>query len=102
MSESQHGVSAQQIEAALRAAITPLQNLQVINESHLHAGHAGAGEGSHFRVKISASAMAGLSRVAQQHLAGWPTEAPTAAALADARNHALAGGAPKGVCPVAH
>ena len=65
----QHGgVSAQLIEATLRAAITPLQNLQVINESHLHAGHAGAGEGSHFRVKIVATGMAGLSRVAQHRL----------------------------------
>ncbi len=64
----QHGVSAQLIEDTLRAAISPLQSLQVINESHLHAGHAGAGEGAHFRIRIVASSMAGLSRVAQHRL----------------------------------
>ena len=67
-SNNANGVSAQLIEDTLRAAIMPLQSLQVINESHLHAGHAGAGEGSHFRVKIVATAMAGLSRVAQHRL----------------------------------
>ena len=63
-----HGVTEQQIEDALRAAITPLQSLQVINESHLHAGHAGAGEGSHFRVRIVSERMVGLARVAQHRL----------------------------------
>ena len=63
-----NGVSAEQIEAALRAAISPLDSLQVINESHLHAGHAGAGEGSHFRVKIVSPCMAGLARVARHRL----------------------------------
>ena len=62
------GVTAGQIDAALRAAITPLHSLQVINESHLHAGHAGAGEGSHFRVQIASPCMLGLSRVAQHRL----------------------------------
>ncbi len=63
-----HGVSAELIEATLRAAISPLQSLQVINESHLHAGHAGAGEGSHFRVRIVAPCMAGASRLARHRL----------------------------------
>ena len=62
------GVSATMIEATLRAAITPLQSLNVINESHLHAGHAGAGEGSHFRVQIVSERLRGLSRVAQHRL----------------------------------
>ncbi len=61
-------VSSQQIEEALRLTIMPLQSLQVINESHLHAGHAGAGEGSHFRVKIVSAAMTGLARVARHRL----------------------------------
>jgi BolA protein len=61
-------VSAQQIEDALRAAITPLQTLEVINESHLHVGHAGAAEGSHFRVRITAECMLGLTRVARHRL----------------------------------
>ena len=56
------GPSPQKIESVLRAALTPLQpgplqRLEVVNESHLHAGHAGAGEGSHFRVYIVADCM---------------------------------------------
>ena len=61
-------VSAQQIEQALREAIAPLQSLQVIDESHLHAGHAGAAEGSHFRVKIASASMTGLTRLARHRL----------------------------------
>jgi BolA family transcriptional regulator, general stress-responsive regulator len=62
------GVTADQIEQALRTAISPLQALEVMNESHLHAGHAGAGEGSHWRVRITSERMAGLSRVARHRL----------------------------------
>lgn len=41
--------------------------LAVVDESQLHAGHAGAREGgeSHFRVEIVSEAFAGLSRVAR-------------------------------------
>lgn len=55
-----------QIHARLQAALSPVR-LEVINESHLHAGHAGddgSGE-SHFRVVISAPALATQSRVAR-------------------------------------
>lgn len=62
------GVTVDQIEIALRTAIVPLQALEVLNESHLHAGHAGAGEGSHWRVRITSERMAGLSRVARHRL----------------------------------
>ena len=65
---SPHSVTSAQIEAVLRAAISPLQSLQVINESHLHAGHAGAAEGSHFRVRIVGDCMLGLSRLARHRL----------------------------------
>jgi BolA protein len=61
-------VHADQIEAALRAAITPIASLEVINESHLHAGHAGAGEGSHWRVRICSEVLAGLRPVARHRL----------------------------------
>jgi BolA protein len=57
------------IEAKLRRAFAPV-SLAVIDESHRHAGHAGArpeGE-THFRVEIVAEAFAGLSRVARQRL----------------------------------
>lgn len=43
------------------------ETLEVIDESALHAGHAGARPGgeSHFRVRIRASSLSGLSRLAQ-------------------------------------
>jgi BolA protein len=63
------GVSTDLIDQTLRAAIWPLQQLEVINESHLHAGHAGYTDGNtHFRVKIVGPQMAGLSRVARHRL----------------------------------
>ncbi|MBL0086085.1 MAG: BolA family transcriptional regulator [Ideonella sp.] len=61
-------VTATQIEQALRDEIAPLDSLQVINESHLHAGHAGAGEGSHWRVRFTSPCCAGLARVARHRL----------------------------------
>ncbi len=45
-------------------------DLEIIDESHLHAGHAGArpeGE-THFRVRIVASAFDGLSRLERHRL----------------------------------
>lgn len=60
---------AQAIEQKLEAALSP-QNLEIVDESHLHAGHAGArpeGE-SHFRVTIVADQFRGLGRVLRQRL----------------------------------
>jgi len=54
----------EEIRAALEAAFAP-RTLEVINESHQHAGHAGhdgSGE-SHYRVRIAADAFKGLSRI---------------------------------------
>ena len=55
------------IHAALSTALSPTE-LQVIDDSARHAGHAGASpEGeTHYNVEIIASAFAGLSRVAMQ------------------------------------
>lgn len=52
------------ITAQLSQALTPAE-LAVIDESHLHHGHAGWREGgeTHFRVRIVSPAFAGLSRV---------------------------------------
>ena len=53
-----------EIRARLEAAFTPTA-LEIINESHRHAGHAGddgSGE-SHFRLRIAAPAFAEMSRV---------------------------------------
>ena len=63
-------ITAPAMERSLRAALTPTA-LQVIDESHLHAGHAGAngtGFGTHFRVRIASPLLAGLSRVRQYRL----------------------------------
>ena len=58
---------AHTIEVKLHEAFAP-SSLTVIDESHLHAGHAGArpqGE-SHFKVEIISEKFEGLSRVARQ------------------------------------
>ena len=55
-----------QISEKLQAAFTPVE-LQVINESDQHAGHAGhdgTGE-SHFRVVIRADVFADMNRIAR-------------------------------------
>ena len=57
--------------ALVRERLDDLQPTTLIieDESHLHAGHAGAqGGASHFRVKIAAPAFAGLSKVAAHRL----------------------------------
>ena len=56
-----------QMLAALQAALAP-QQLELIDDSHLHAGHAGAREGAHFTVRIVAAAFAGRARVARHRL----------------------------------
>jgi BolA protein len=52
----------QKLEREFRPA-----RLEIVDESHLHAGHAGAREGgeSHFSVLIVSEAFAGLSRIAR-------------------------------------
>ncbi len=57
------------IEQKLTARLAPSQ-LEIEDESHLHAGHAGHRPGgeTHFRVLVVAAAFEGLSRVARQRL----------------------------------
>ena len=77
---------ADEIHARLTAALAPTA-LEVINDSHHHAGHMGddgTGE-SHWTVVIESAGFAGLNRVARQRLVN--------RALADllaTRIHALA------------
>lgn len=53
------------IRAALEAALAPVA-LEIEDQSHLHAGHAGARDGrGHFRVDIVSGAFAGLSPIAR-------------------------------------
>lgn len=58
---------AETIERKLTTALTP-QRLEVRDDSHKHAGHAGWREGgeTHFHVTVVAEAFAGESRVARQ------------------------------------
>ena len=60
-------VTREDIERALREALAP-QRLVVQDDSHLHAGHAGAREGRHFSVEISAEAFRGQSRLRRHRL----------------------------------
>jgi BolA protein len=58
---------ADRIRSKLVTALAP-SRLVIHDESHRHAGHAGAhpdGE-THFRVEIAAAAFAGASRLARQ------------------------------------
>ncbi|MCI4441740.1 BolA family protein [Tibeticola sp.] len=60
----------EQMAERLRERLRPTQ-LEVIDESALHAGHAGAndsGVGTHFRVRIAAPVFEGRSRVARHRL----------------------------------
>ena len=55
------------IEAALRRELQP-SSLEVVDDSHRHAGHAGARDGGHFTVRIASQRFAGLARVARHRL----------------------------------
>jgi BolA protein len=72
---------ADTIRQKLTERFSPTQ-LVVVDESHRHAGHAGARPGgeTHFTVMITSPAFAGLGRVARQRL------------VYDALNAELAGG----------
>ena len=58
----------QQIQARLETEFSPSQ-LQVKDQSHLHAGHAGARDGmGHFEVTIVASAFESKSRIERHRM----------------------------------
>lgn len=53
------------IRAAIEASLAPRQ-LEIEDESHRHAGHAGARDGrGHFRVAVVSTAFAGLNPIAR-------------------------------------
>lgn len=57
-----------QIRERLDAALSPVA-LEIDDESHLHAGHAGARDGrGHFRVMIVSPAFNGLNRIKRHQL----------------------------------
>jgi len=62
--------TAERIHARLQQRLEPTQ-LEVIDESAQHAGHAGAspsGEGSHIRVRVASPLFTGRSRVQRHRL----------------------------------
>jgi len=75
------------IAGKLEAAFAP-ERLEVINESHMHAGHQpgfdGEGE-THMRIRIVSAAFAGMSRVARHRAINDAVKAELDAGL-----HALA------------
>ena len=56
------------IETRLRSALT-IAFIEIVDESHLHIGHAGAASGGgHFHVTIVAQIFEGLSTLARHRL----------------------------------
>ena len=86
MTHASTGTIADQITARLTEQLAPTR-LEVVNDSHHHAGHMGddgSGE-SHFTVVVESPRFAGLSRVARQRLVNHAL-----ADLLSQRIHALA------------
>ncbi len=77
-------MNAADIERVLRAALAP-SAIEVDDDSHLHAGHAGAREGRHYTVRLTSARFSGLSRVARHRLVY-----DSLGSLADQGVHALA------------
>ena len=55
------------IRAALEQELAPLQ-LEIKDDSAKHAGHAGAREGGHFRVRLVSEAFRGKSAIERHRL----------------------------------
>ncbi len=55
------------IRAALEKELAPTR-LEIIDDSARHAGHAGAREGGHFRVRLTSAAFRGKSAIQRHRL----------------------------------
>jgi BolA protein len=57
------------IKEKLTAGLEPI-SLEVVDESHLHAGHSGAREGgqTHYRIKVASARFSGKGRVERHRM----------------------------------
>ena len=62
-------ITKQRIEARLTSGLAPV-TLDVLDESHLHAGHSGAREGgqTHYRIHIVSESFAGKGKVERHRM----------------------------------
>ena len=60
-------MTREDVVQTLTTALAPTA-LEVRDDSHLHAGHAGAREGRHFSVRIAAESFRGLARLRRHRL----------------------------------
>lgn len=68
MNHPPNGERLERLRQALQAALAPSQ-LDVVDESHLHAGHEGAKSGGgHYRVKIVSESFEGQRLVMRHRL----------------------------------
>ncbi len=51
-----------------RLAVLQAESIDIEDESHRHAGHAGARDGGHYQLQIVAQAFAGKSTMARHRL----------------------------------
>jgi BolA family transcriptional regulator, general stress-responsive regulator len=81
------------ITEKLTSAFSP-QSLKVVDESHLHAGHAGSREGgqTHYRVYIVSNAFEGKSRVDRHRMINAALAAELAGSVHALAIHAAAPG----------
>ena len=81
------------ITEKLTSAFSP-QSLEVVDESHLHAGHAGSREGgqTHYRVYIVSNAFKGKSRVDRHRMINTALAAELAGSVHALAIHAAAPG----------
>ena len=61
---SDHASTVELLRSRL-ASLNP-ENIEIIDDSHRHAGHAGAREGGHFTLSISSAEFVGQSKLQRQ------------------------------------
>ena len=68
MSDAEAGTRIEKIRSAIASALAP-ETLDIVDESHLHAGHAGAQSGrGHFRVTVVAEQFRGQPLVKRHRM----------------------------------